>query len=140
MIVVGMSLFERAYRGERHTSMTPGMQVSVVNSYAAVALSVSVMCPSSVDYSPVLLDQTMAMLLADLSDRGEADHSNARIARLEHLEPVALGSRRLPALDQLGAILGQLRLQHAQMVLRGWGGINIDLTHDVQSVRHCAST
>ena len=33
--------------------MTPGMQVSVVNSYAAVALSVSVMCPNSVDYDRI---------------------------------------------------------------------------------------
>uniref|UniRef100_A0A8W7Q3G9 Uncharacterized protein n=1 Tax=Anopheles coluzzii TaxID=1518534 RepID=A0A8W7Q3G9_ANOCL len=53
-----------------------------------------------------------------LADGREADQGDACVARLEHIEPVALLAL-LRRLEQLRPVLGELRLQQSQMVLAG---------------------
>jgi len=55
-----------------------------------------------------------------LAHGGKADQSHPGISTFEHIESIAFFAL-LGRLQQLGAVLGQLRLQQAQMVLGGWG-------------------
>lgn len=57
--------------------------------------------------------------ITDLTHGGKANQRHPGVAGLHDVEALAFGGGRLGGLQQLGPILGQLRLQQAQVVLGG---------------------
>jgi hypothetical protein len=98
-------------------SMTPGMHVSVVNSYAAMAEAVLVSFVSSVDLPTDGNLWGGALSVRWRREGRSPDERDARVAGLEDVEALALAAPALRALEQRAAHLGQLRLQHPKVVL-----------------------
>lgn len=75
--------------------------------------------PQGAGSPPALAPPRPRLPITDLTHGGKANQRHPGVAGLHDVEALAFGGGRLGGLQQLGPILGQLRLQQAQVVLGG---------------------